>query len=844
MKLTTLSLALLLAVGASQSAFAADEKKSKSDKKEKSLSSMLKEKKEMKGLLNFYQDKKSGEMLMVLNEDQLGSPIMHFAHTVDGVSDAGHFRGGYRGNKIIEFRRYFDRIDIITKTPRFLFDENNPISRAKEANISEAILATLPIKKEEDGKILLNVNKLFLSEALHKISPWTRAGDKNASKRFKVGKLDSKKSRFLDNRSFDNNVDVVIDYVFSNPNPRVGGSRAISDPRSTSVKVQHSFVKLEDNGFKPRFDDARIGYFTHQYDQMTSSKWAPYQDVIKRWNLVKKDPTAAISEPVEPIVWWIENTTPVEWRNTIKEAVLSWNSSFEKAGFKNALVVKVQPDDAKWTAGDINYNVLRWTSSPNPRFGGYGPSLANPLTGEMLGADIMLEFVFMKNRWIYDSLYTQGASSLSIAGQADDNDGLHCSAGHELQQGMLMASTITDSNTVEGKALLDEGLRMLILHEVGHTLGLNHNMKASILWDEKDVHDITKTQGILTGSVMDYTPVNVAPKGIKQGNFFQTKPGPYDDWAIEFGYSTALNDEKSEAQRLAKILSRSGEHGHAFGNDADDMRRPGVHIDPRIMIGDMSSNPVAYASQRMTLIDSMFGGLKSKTLKEGSSYQPLLISANSLFGQYRTQAGIISRQIGGVYIERDFMSKDNKHMPYTPVPKAIQKAAMDTLAKQVFNSDVLSSMAPLYNYMQLQRRGFNHGGRNEDPRAHDMILRMQHTVLTQLLHPNVLKRISDTALYGNEYSLTQVMSDLTNAIFDSGELTSISQNLQTDYVKRLIAIVGVTKTSRYDNLARAAALGQLNAIYDNASGFGFGQNKMVKDHNAYLSLLIKNAIDS
>lgn len=843
MKLTTLSLALMLSIGVSSPALAADAKKSKSDKKDTSLASMIKEKEETKGLFNFYQDKKSGEMLMVLNDDQLDTPILHFAHTVDGLLDAGHFRGGYRGVKIIEFRRYFNRIDIITKTPRFLFDENNPISRAKDANISEAVLASLPIKKEEDGKILLNVNKLFLGESLHRVSPWPSSG-KAAAKRFSVGKLDSKKSRFLDKRAFDDNVDLVIDYVFSNPNPRVGGSRAVSDPRSTSVKVQHSFVKLPESDFKPRYDDARVGYFTHQYDEMTSTKWAPYKDVIKRWNLVKKDPSAELSEPVEPIVWWIENTTPLEWRDTIKEAVLSWNSSFEKAGFKNAIVVKIQPDDAEWSAGDINYNVLRWTSSPNPPFGGYGPSLANPLTGEMLGADIMLEYVFMKNRWIYDSLYSQGAASLSVAGHDVEKEGLHCSSGHLLQQSMIMANTITDTNSVEGKQLLDEGLRWLILHEVGHTLGLNHNMKASILWNEKDIHDINKTKGILAGSVMDYTAVNVAPKGMSQGNFFQTKPGPYDDWAIEFGYTTALEDEAAEAKRLAAILNRSSEHGHAFGNDADDMRRPGSHIDPRVMIGDMSSDPVAYASQRMELIDGMFSNLKNKTLKEGASYQPLLISANSLFGQYRTQAGIVSRQIGGVYVERDFHSKDNKHTPYTPVPKPTQKAAMNTLAKQVFNSDVLESMAPLYNYMQLQRRGFNHGGRNEDPRAHDMIIGMQRNVLAHLMHPNVLKRISDTSLYGNEYSLTEVMTDLTAAIFNSGKLTTVSQNIQTDYVKRLIAIVGVSKPSRYDNLARAAALGQLNAIYDNVSGFGFGQDAVTKDHNAYIALLIKNAIHS
>ncbi|SFD15200.1 protein of unknown function [Pseudoalteromonas denitrificans DSM 6059] len=213
---------------------------------------------------------------------------------------------------------------------------------------------------------------------------------KKAKKRFKLGKLNDKKSRIVNKRSYDNNVDIVVDYVFNNANPSIYGSSAVTDPRSVSIKIQHSFVTLPKNDFKPRLDDARIGYFTQQYDQMTSSEWAPYQDVINRWDLKKKDASATLSEPIKPIVWWIENTTPYEWRNTIKEAVLSWNSAFEKAGFKNAMQVKVQPDDAKWDAGDINYNVLRWTSSPKPPFGGYGPSLANPLTGEIMGADIML----------------------------------------------------------------------------------------------------------------------------------------------------------------------------------------------------------------------------------------------------------------------------------------------------------------------------------------------------------------------------------------------------------------------------------------------------------------------
>ena len=150
---------------------------------------------------------------------------------------------------------------------------------------------------------------------------------------------------------------------------------------------------MPQNQYQPRFEDVRVGDFTTQVSDMTTpDDVTPYRDLIHRWNLVKKNPDQGISEPTEPIVWWIENTTPLEFRDAIKEGVLAWNRAFAHAGFHNAVQVKIQPDDAAWDAGDIRYNVLRWTSSPNPPFGGYGPSFVNPKTGQILGADIMLEY--------------------------------------------------------------------------------------------------------------------------------------------------------------------------------------------------------------------------------------------------------------------------------------------------------------------------------------------------------------------------------------------------------------------------------------------------------------------
>jgi hypothetical protein len=269
------------------------------------------------------------------------------------------------------------------------------------------------------------------------------------------------------------------------------------------------------------------------------------------------------------------------------------------------------------------------------------------------------------------------------------------------------------------------------------------------------------------------------------------------------------------------------------------MRAPGRHIDPRVMIDDLSSNAVAYAADRMKLVNHTFGQLESTALKDGESYQELLIKANMLFGQYRIQAGVVSRYIGGVYVERNNVGSETD--PYTPVPLDKQKAAMKTLTDYVFAPDTLSAMDPLLNKMQMQRRGFDHYGKNEDPKYHAMILRMQKNVLAQLLHPNVLTRITDTTKYGNEYDINSVLNDLTDAIFvDEQSASSVSHNVQTEYVKGLINIAGVNKPSKHNNLAKAAAFKQLQDIQ--GESLSWGANDAAKAQKAYINMLIEKAL--
>ncbi len=581
---------------------------------------------------------------------------------------------------------------------------------------------------------------------------------------------------------------------------------------------------------------------------LTSASATPYRDLITRWHLKKKNPGAELSEPVEPIVYRIENTTPVEMRDTIEKAALAWNEAFESAGFKNAVVVKAQPDDADWDAGDISYNVLRWTSSPNPPFGGYGPSFTNPRTGQIIGADIMLEYVFMTNRLHMEKLFETAA--LDFSGQDKlQNGGMTCSMGHFMQYNNLFGQQVlrmVGASAMEMNRLVDESLHLLILHEIGHTLGLNHNMKATQLHSIADVHnrEITGRVG-LSGSVMDYHSINIAPPGVEQGQYYDTKPSPYDHWAIEFGYSEALNDSQAEANRLEKILSRSTEPALTFGNDADDMRAPGRHIDPRVMISDHSSDAIGYAEDRLRLTRKLMQGIKKKYSTEGQSYHEMRNAFLILTREQSASARVVSRYIGGVYVDRSMIGQEGAKQPFTPVGLATQKRAMKVRRKYVFSPDAFATPEGLYNYLAMQRRGFDFFEDNEDPKVHQRVQNIQNDILNHLLHRKVLARITDSRLYGNQYNLTAFMSDLTGAVFQAdahSDVNTFRQNLQLEYVNRLVAIAGPNGNSKYDYPSQSAALHNLNSINKMLQNRPDG-NEETTAHTEHVLFTIKHALE-
>ena len=811
--------------------------------KKKTMKEALKNTKEIPGLFAIYQDTTNGKAYMLVKKEQLGKEYIHFVHGLNGQLNAGVFKGSYRGSKIIKFKRYFNRIEFEVQNNAMYFDPESPLSRSSDSNVSSAILASSVIIAEKDSGSLISIDNVFLSESLHQITRGFIPGGTNKNP-FRIGKLAKERTKYSGIKNYPKNTDFIVQYVYSNPTPTNWGSDVgLTDPRSVNVTLQHSFIELPENNYKPRFEDPRVGYFATQQTDMTSADDpTPYRDMIHRWHLEKKDPSQSRSVVKEPIVWWIENTTPNEFREAIKEGVLAWNKAFEKAGLINAIDVKVQPDDADWDAGDIRYNVLRWTSSPRPPFGGYGPSFVNPRTGQILGADIMLEYVYFTNRVKYEKIYDTFAS-----GDLPSDD-LQCLAGNHIQQGnmfgMMAMGNISNYSNLEQHRIIYESLVKLTLHEVGHTLGLTHNFYSSNLHSFTNIHDRHITEPIgLTSSVMDYVSANVGVDSKNHGQFYTTTPGPYDIWAVEFGYTPSLENPEDEKDRLNVLLGKSVKNEYIYGNDADDMRSSGKAIDPRVMISDMSNDPISYAQQRMNIIRSIYPTLNQKFEKEGESYHGLRDAFVVLNSEYSNCNRIVSRYIGGVYMNRSMVGQEGKEKPFVPVPKEKQKWAMTLLTKYAFAPDAFQIPSNLYNYLQKERRGFSG---TKDPNLLSMFLNTQVDLLNHLLHVNVLRRVSNTELYGNSYGVAEMMKDLTNACFsaDAGSnVSSMRINLQTEYTRRLISIVHNKGKVKFDHVSVAMAFNNLNKIKKYAAKTS-GANDQTKAHRKHLVYIIDKALDT
>jgi len=774
---------------------------------DKPFDEVVKDMEAKKGLFTYYYKADENKLLMELLPDQLEKIFLFAGTTEQATGERGVYAAQVGESFPFVFRRIGKTIQWIEKNTVFTAAPGTPAARYTARSFADALLGSAKIQSlphPERKSILVDAAELFVSD-LPGLANFFNQVYQPTNYRF-----DKANSALGPVKTFPENVLLTVWLHYATDNPRTH-SITLPDERSIPMMVKYELSTLKETGYKPRLADDRVGQFlTIRQDFTSDQPKVPYTRYIHRWQLEKSDPTAKLSPPKQPIVFWLENTVPVEYREWFKEGVLLWNRAFERIGFKDALVVKQMPDDADWDPADTRYSTIRWFAGVDATFA-IGPSRANPFTGQIYDADIgfsegIIRFTRRQAEENVSPVVPSGLEEALLLTPWGRNQRFQCSYADGLAQQAAFALDLLDARGMGSPEVVQKLMREFIIevtaHEVGHTLGLRHNFRASTILKPDELNDLAKTDEIgQTGSVMDYNPIVIAAKGEKQGHFLTTTLGPYDYWAIEYAYKPVEGDEKSE---LAKIASRVADPMLPYSTDEDALGTYSpLAIDPLVNQFDQSSDPLAYFRKDLGIVHELWDSMEPKLLEPGEGYQVLRrVVARGLF-QYNRALLTSSKFIGGIYHVRDHVGDPNGRPPYTPVPQAKQREALEFLRTYAFSEKSFQLPPGVLNKLAIERQpgldwiGYFTTQRLDFP-WHDAVLGLQRNVLNRLYHPVLLARVQDNELRfpakEKPFTMADLFQGLHTAIWselESGgtKISSLRRNLQREHLKQLIRLV-------------------------------------------------------
>ncbi|NQT36127.1 MAG: zinc-dependent metalloprotease, partial [Planctomycetes bacterium] len=678
----------------------------------------------------------------------------------------GGMSWGFGDDWLWQFRKVEERIQVVRRNVRFTAAKGSPEARAVELAYTDSVLFSLPIvSKNPDGVDIVDLSTVFmgdLPQISNVLSGFTFSRDK---------------SSWATVKSFKDNVELEVAATYSSSGKT--GFDTVADSRGVTVNVHYSISLLPETGYTPRMGDDRVGYFlTATKDFSKKSGHDRFVRYVNRWDLRKSDASAELSPPKKPIVFWIEKTVPYEYRKPIREGILEWNRAFEAVGIANAIEVRQQPDDAEWEPEDINYNTFRWITSG----AGFamGPSRVNPTTGEILDADIIFDADFLL-------FYQEDYDVLTVDEPSDSIDGRFGNCGssrcgctlnrdiaRELAFGWALLEGQEPSVAEEAKkTLVTQALKETAMHEVGHTLGLRHNFRASAWLSAEEMADHEKTASTgLAASVMDYLPMNIVPRKDDQGDYFSRTIGPYDHWAIEYGYRLLDGGTEGERADLQKIAARCAEPALAYATDEDTRSND---PDPLVNRFDLGKDPLEFAKLRLELIGEALPGLVERLAAEGEDYHRVRRAFNILLSLRASAMHFAARHIGGLYVHRHHRGDPDARPPFVVVEAAKQREALALLEEHVFGETAYQFPPDLYAH--LSPAWWSHWGTTANPRTdypiHEVILTWQSRVLSQLLSSITLERLIDSELKvpadQDAFTAAEMIERLTSAIFGEVE---------------------------------------------------------------------------
>ena len=772
------------------------------------IKDVLQDARKIDGLITFYHRKE--RLLAEIKGSNLNTDYLIAIAVARGSGST--VIGGYTyqangSDWLWQFRKVNDNIQVVRRNIRFRADSGTPEAKAVEVGFTDSILYSLPIiAVGEGGGDVIDLASIFMSN-LPRLA----------------GSIDRSRSTWGDIKGFPDNMEFRVNATYTGLS-----SAASPDASGTGVTLHYSISKLPASGYTPRIADPRIGYFTVSHKNFSRAAEDNHTiRYITRWNLQHTD-----SSPRKPIIFWIEKTVPFKYRNAVREGILEWNKAFEKIGIVGAIEVRQQADTDTWDAEDIRYNTIRWITSE--RTFAMGPSRVNPLTGEILDADVIIDAGWIMswrdrfdqqigdvlpanfNRY-EEGLFTQrkpqevlffleddefqesinihsrnyaqeraahfALASLALTLNGDDNgDEGNGSDGEETEENgdgeepkkeeekKKTRQELQKEREEKLERLILAGIKDLTTHEVGHTLGLRHNFLASSWLTLEEINDPNRSREYgHAGSVMDYLPINIAPRGKPQGDYFMSGLGPYDYLAIEYGYKIISGNAEPE---LRKIAARQAEPGNNYATD-EDLR----NVDPRTGTWDLGKHPLEYAQQGLELYNQLLPEILDRAIKEDGRYRDVARYYRLLVNLRMRENMFLMRNLEGLYRNRDRRGDPGDRPPIQVVDAQTKRDSVQFLCDNTFGADAFRIPPEVYNQFG-EERWLGVDNRIEVTASVSLAALMssiQCGTLEELLSPWILDALTDTSLRVPDeedvYTIEELLGTVIGSVFS--ELDSI-----------------------------------------------------------------------
>jgi len=711
--------------------------------------------------------KKAGNIYLAISRDQLDKDFIQSAVPATGLGGFGPAAGEpyVAPARLLRFQRVDDRVILRWPNTYAQVTPNTPYATSIGESFPNSVLAVVPVVAESASGTVVIPAASFLGDVANYQAVFNQRLDPSHTYR-----LDTSRTYFMQAKAFPENDVLRVSQTWASQDPNLVDNAP--DPRSLEVTMTYNLIAAPHDGYIPRISDPRVGYFEQPLLDFTRDRSGTRNlYYIARWNFAPQNP-AQRSNATHPLTFYMSNDMPFEYRNVVKQALLTWNGAFDRIGILNAVQVLQQPADASWDADDIRHNMVRWVSTTSPQYGAEALIITDPRSGEELNVGINVDAVegLLRNTYRYVIAPARG---------------------------------LRDTETLEREFALDY-LRSTVLHESGHDLGLQHNFIGSMAYTKAQLQSMAFTSGHgIASSVMEYAPVNLWPKGMRQGAFNQDVLGPYDYYAIRYGYAhiPGAMSTQAESPTLNRWASQWSNPVYRFASDEDASFGTGHAVDPRVQQFDLTDHPLAWCQTQLKMMHGLMDAVNRRFPGRGQSYEDARLAFQSPLRTYTRCAVMPAHTIGGEYLSRSRAGDPHSGPPLSPVSRAANYQAWQMLAANLFsdaawrfNPDVLNRLV----YREVS--SFTDASWAYNPSLrHDLAVSQiaataQEQALSEMFAPLTLQRIDDLPLkYSHRATigLTDLFDWSHNGIFGNiatGGFANdglVRRNLQMRFARRL-----------------------------------------------------------